>query len=377
VGVVGLGMFGRHFVHLFQQHPLVERLAICDIHPGRVAEIAQARGINECYASLEELLKSDLDAVAIITQPWLHLPQVLLTLEAGKHAYSAVPSVYGSGLQGLEAGDSNALLDQCDQLVQAVRRTGQRYMLGETTYFRQETMYCRQRAQAGDFGALTYGECEYWHDLDNPHSNLREVARNRWGDAFGPDKTGGIPMHYPTHSTSSMIAIMGAHMTSVSARGYVYPDDDWFRRDTLEGNLFSNEVALYRMSNGASVRHSEFRRVGHPGRESFRLFGTEACYLSDVSGARWTTREGWEPLDLSGVEEPLPPALAADKGGHGGSHAYLVHEFVSACAEDRQPRINAWEAVRYLAPGIVAHQSALRDGETLPIPDWGDAPEGS
>jgi len=71
---------------------------------------------------------------------------------------------------------------------------------------------------------------------------------------------------------------------------------------------------------------------------------------------------------------PLPPALAADPGGHGGSHAYLVHEFVSACVEGRPPRTNVWQAVRYLAPGIVAHQSALRDGELLSIPDWGDAP---
>ena len=49
-------------------------------------------------------------------------------------------------------------------------------------------------------------------------------------------------------------------------------------------------------------------------------------------------------------------------------------EFVRACAEERQPLINVWEAVRYMAPGIVAHQSALRDGEVLPVPDWGDAP---
>jgi len=366
VGVVGLGQFGRHFVHLFQNHPDVARLAICDIRADRVAEIARARGITECYASLEEMLRSDLDAVAIITQPWLHLEQVLQTLNAGKHAYSAVPPVYG------EAGE--ALLEGCDRLIEMVRRTGQIYMLGETTYFRRETMYCRARAAHGDFGQFTYVECEYWHDLDSPTSNLRDVARNRWGEAFGPDKHGGVPMHYPTHSTASMVAIMGAHMTSVSARGYRHPDDDWFRADTQSGNVLANEVALYAMSNGATVRHCEFRRIGHPGREGFRLFGTEGCFLSDDSGSRWTTRQGWEPVDLGNVREPLPEALAADLGGHGGSHAYLVHEFVESCHHRRLPRTNAWEAVLYLAPGIVAHESALRDGAVLPIPDWGDAP---
>jgi len=51
-----------------------------------------------------------------------------------------------------------------------------------------------------------------------------------------------------------------------------------------------------------------------------------------------------------------------------------VHEFVTAVAENRQPVINAWEAARYMAMGAMAHKSALRDGEWLEVPDWGDAP---
>jgi hypothetical protein len=53
-----------------------------------------------------------------------------------------------------------------------------------------------------------------------------------------------------------------------------------------------------------------------------------------------------------------------------------VHEFVEAAAENRQPAINAWEAARYMAMGVMAHKSALKDGETLSVPDWGDAPAG-
>ena len=59
--------------------------------------------------------------------------------------------------------------------------------------------------------------------------------------------------------------------------------------------------------------------------------------------------------------------------GHGGSHPYLVHEFVSAVAARRQPAINVWEAVRYMAMGVAAHQSALQDGATVKVADWGDA----
>jgi hypothetical protein len=61
-------------------------------------------------------------------------------------------------------------------------------------------------------------------------------------------------------------------------------------------------------------------------------------------------------------------------GGHGGSHAYLVHEFCDAVANDRVPAVNVWEAVRYMAAGVMAHKSALAVGEILEVPDWGDPP---
>jgi hypothetical protein len=47
---------------------------------------------------------------------------------------------------------------------------------------------------------------------------------------------------------------------------------------------------------------------------------------------------------------------------------------VDAIARGRTPAINAWEAVRYMAAGVMAHKSATRDGELLDVPDWGDAP---
>ncbi len=171
VGMVGLGQFGRAFVHSFKRHPDVARLALCDMHPQRLADMAREHGIHECYSSLDDICRSDIQALVLITQPWLHYRQVMQALEAGKHVYSAVPTVYGA--------EGDALLEQCDRLVEAVTRTGLTYMLGETTFFRRETIYCRQKVREGAFGQLTYGECEYWHDIDLPVSNLREVARAR------------------------------------------------------------------------------------------------------------------------------------------------------------------------------------------------------
>ena len=91
------------------------------------------------------------------------------------------------------------------------------------------------------------------------------------------------------------------------------------------------------------------------------------------------------------MREPLPPevikefkkirAKSGDEStdfvptGHGGSHPYLVNEFVDAVTHNRTPATNIWEAARYMAMGVMAHKSALKDGETLDVPDWGDAPK--
>ena len=41
------------------------------------------------------------------------------------------------------------------------------------------------------------------------------------------------------------------------------------------------------------------------------------------------------------------------------------------------PPNHAWAAARYNIPGIVAHESAKREGELLAVPDLGDPPAGA
>jgi hypothetical protein len=48
----------------------------------------------------------------------------------------------------------------------------------------------------------------------------------------------------------------------------------------------------------------------------------------------------------------------------------LANEFVTAILEDREPLVNVHEALAMTVPGIVAHQSAMKDGERLKIPQF-------
>jgi predicted dehydrogenase len=336
---------------------------------------------RDAYDSLDAICRSDLDALVIITQHWLHAPQCVQAMEAGKHVYSAVPVITIPG--------GEETLEWCDRLVQTCRRTGRHYLLGETSYYHAGAMFCRRQAARGAFGDFIYSEGEYLHSFDSPCCDLRDVIRHRLASRAGHEwqaileryrqrgATEG-PMHYPTHSVSGPMSVMRAHAVKVCAWGNPpHTADPYF--DTKLFPL-SNETALFRMSNGTTLRICEHRECSII-RETFRVYGTQGSFENDS----WCEKERWRKLGEEEMRDPLPPevhaAFAARPGagrdvygGHGGSHAYLVHEFVDALAHGRRPAINVWEAVRYMAAGVTAHQSALRDGEILPVPDWGDAP---
>jgi len=376
----------------------VDRIALCDREPERIRAFADRPDWadkfdpRDVYDSLDAICASGLDALVVITQPWLHAPQCVQALEAGKHVYSAVPVV--------KTPDADEILDWCDRLVRTCERTGRLYMLGETTRFHAQTMFCRRMAAEGAFGDFVYAEGEYCHDVDASCS-LRKVQACRETGAAGREwvqrkeayRARGVldgPMHYPTHSTSGPVAVMGAHALQATAYGYRNRNDDPFFAE----DAFSNETALFRMSNGSTVRICEFRECAGSFHESetFRIMGTKGSFAENIWRANGRdaadSAQALETRQLTEAEmrDPLPEAVAeawwdtatesVDYGGHGGSHAYLVHEFIDAVVHERQPVVSAWEAVRYMAMGAVAHKSALRDGETLAVPDWGDGPVG-
>jgi predicted dehydrogenase len=393
VGILGTGSFAQCFIPLFKAHPLVDELVLCDKNADKLSDNSRRHGVSRCYSSLDELCKSDVDAVAVITQHWLHAPQALELLNAGKHVYSAVPSA--------------VTMDEITSLVDTVQRTKLIYMVGETSYYYPTAIYCRERFKAGDFGHVVYGEGEYYHDWDH---GLYDVAKWRRG-ANWRREAGDPPMYYPTHSVSMLVSVTGAHATHVSCQGFVdtKPEDrDIYSPENPWGNVFSNETALFRMSDGSSFRVNEFRRIGHPGTERLQVFGTEGCFECNTGAKVWVTKDRKKTIRLDdllecssnkaqvvtgGMEKVtsdtthldvakvhpvsrLPKEFKGLPNGHNGSHQFLVDDFVRSCVENALPPNNVWQAARYLIPGLIAHESAKRGGELLKVPDLGSEPAG-
>ena len=390
VAICGTGAFADCFIPLFKAHPAVGELTLCDLDAAKLREKSERFGVPRTSPSLDELCRSDVDAIAIITQHHLHGPQAVQALRAGKHVYSAVPSAIS--------------MDEIRELVRTVEATGRIYMVGETSYYYPTAIYCRERFQKGDFGPIVYAEGEYYHDFDH---GLYDVYKWRGGSEW-KRFAGSPPMYYPTHSTSMIVSVTGAHMTHVSCLGWVDRHEDGLFREGVNiwDNVFSNETALFRMSDGSSARINEFRRIGHHGGERINLYGTRASFEEQSHHRIWVSKGYEECVDLTellscadvpaadagamgslpssdafhrGVSRVhpigrLPAAFAGLGNGHYGSHQFLVDDFVTACLSGVMPPNNVWAAARYLVPGLIAHESAVRGGALLEVPDFGDPP---
>ena len=337
VGIVGYGYcrFGAQFG--FQNHPNVQVVAVSDLIPSRRAGLMKACRCDKSYESLEALVKDPrIEAVFVATDAPSHARHCIDVLTHGKHAMSAVPATFGSIAEG-------------EKLLETVKKTGLKYQMAETSSFRNDCYAMRQVYQAGGFGKLIYSEGEYYHYGPKPLPSYKG-----W-------RTGCPPLWYPTHSTAYYVGVTGKRFTSVSCGGFDSGFDAYKPGANKYKNAFSDEVALFQTSEGGMSRILMCKGILGRLVETGRVFGQRGW----MEGT--TYRGALKKLPRT-QRPPLPPGVPA--GGHGGSHGLLMNEFITAIQADRQPMVDIYESLAMTVPGIVAHSSALKDGETMTVPQY-------
>jgi predicted dehydrogenase len=337
VGIVGYGVcrFGAEFG--FQDHPNVEVVAVSDLFPDRRAGLMKACRCAKSYDSLEELVKDPkIEAVFLATDAPSHARHCREVLQHGKHVMCAVPVTWGN-------------IEEGEQLLETVQKTGLKYMMAETSCYHAACHAMRTIYRAGGFGRLVYSEGEYFHYVTAPIDSYKN-----W-------RVGSPPLWYPTHSTAYYVGVTGQRFTSVSCTGFRGALEAYRPGANAYNNPFSDEFAMFETSEGGISRMCMSMSVQGHVEETGRVFGE---------------RGRMERLSYHGAMETLPdisrPSLppGVPEGGHGGSHGLLMNEFITAILQNREPLVNIYEALAMTVPGIIAHQSALKDGERLKIPQY-------
>jgi predicted dehydrogenase len=363
VAIVGLG-FGAEFIPIYQNYPGAELTAICRRARKELDECGDRWKIAKRFTDFDAVLRDpEIDAVHINSPIKDHAWQSVAALQAGKHVACTVPM--------------GTTVEECRAIVAAQRAAGKIYMMMETVVYSREYLFVKELYDRGDLGRIQF--------LRGSHQQDMEGWPGYW--------EGLPPMHYATHCVSPCLAILGKHAEHVVCHGSGRIDENLIPK---YGSPFAIETATFQLRDSdvcAEVTRSLFD-VARQYRESFDAYGSKQSF-------EWQQVEGEEPvIHTIGKPEPeipqrvtvpdyaklLPepirkftmPAAIQDAdhlsflqgGGHGGSHPHLVHQFLMGVLGERPAFPDAPTSANWTLVGICAHESALKGGEKVAIPEY-------
>lgn len=360
VAIIGLG-FGAEFIPIYQRHPLANMYAICQRNEEKLKQVGDAFGVEKRYTDYDELLKDpQIDAVHINTPIQNHAEQSLKALRAGKHVACTVPMA--------------TTVEECRQIVEAVKETGKTYMMMETVVYSREFLFVKDLYERGELGKLQFLRASHQQEM-----------------AGWPGYWEGLPpMHYATHCVGPIVALAGQPAASVSCIGSGRIDENLIPKYGSPFAIESCHIQFKDSDLGAEVTRSLFN-TARQYRESFDVYGSKKTFEWTLIEHEWPvihTGEVPERVEVPDFAHLLPEAIQpfttggvydADSNqhlsfiqgaGHGGSHPHLVHEFLSALQEKRQPFPNAVQSANITCVGILAHESAMKGGVKLDMPDF-------
>ncbi len=365
IAIVGLG-FGAEFIPIYQKHPNANLVAISQRNPEKLKELADLFQIPKRYTSFDELLQDpDIDAVHINTPIPDHGIQSIKALKAGKHVACTVPMA--------------TTLEECEEIVRLTQETGLTYMMMETVVYAREFLYMKELYEKGELGKIQFLKASHQQDMDG--------WPNYW--------PGLPPMHYATHCVGPVLALTKGEAEYVSCFGSGTIREDLIDHYNSPFAVETTHIKFRDSDLSAQVYRSLFD-VARQYRESFEVYGSK-------KSVEWPLIEG-KALVVHTAKKPEPEIpeevkcpdfakllpkeiqhfttqgvydteehqhLSFTQGaGHGGSHPHLVHEFVDALVNKRSPYPNAQQSANITCVGILAHESALKGGDIIKLPEF-------
>jgi len=362
VGIVGLRR-GRGFVSVFAAHPRVKVTALCDLDEARLSDVGEAFGLLDdgLHTDFDQFLNAPTDIIVIATPIRFHAEQTLKSVEAGKHVLCEQTAAY--------------TVEDCERIVEAVKRTGRTYMMAENYCYFHYVREWKKLVAQGKLGDLFYAEAEYVHEIEN--LLLNEATGEYYWRHERP------PIWYCAHCLGPLLTLMDDRIVKASGSSAGF-----HKRPGQADHLgfLDMEVGLFRTQKDALIKILRSQVAPrYPHNVYYSLYGTKGYFENGRTGDATTTGYQWiegETPDTEGghrraqeVECPIVDPNAPDEakhGGHGTSEYYLIRDFLDALENNVKPPIDVMRAMDMTVPGIIAHESAMGDGNWREVPlfDW-------
>ncbi|MBO5755915.1 MAG: Gfo/Idh/MocA family oxidoreductase [Clostridia bacterium] len=357
-GIVGLlrGECGGELM----KYPNIEMHSICDFNPTvleqktKVFKRAMQGGHQNpdnllTFSDYDEFLASDVEVVFVATYAPKHTEHVIKALEAGKHVFTEIPAIWSR--------------EDAVKLRAAVEaHPNQKFMVAENCCFWPFITSWKKMREDGRFGDIVYAEGEYIHCEDWREMKPEQYPESHW-------RYSSPAIQYLTHQLGPLLSIMDDKCVSVSC---MVPDVEYnpYRKNKKNG------VALFRTAKGAVIRilicHDAYAGFDH----NFALIGTRGTIETDKTKPLAEAHSFARFSDVPGTMEekidiPITINLPGQKssGGHGHAERVMFGEIYRYLMDEIPCPLDINAAIDMALPGIIAHESSLKGGELMQIPE--------
>ncbi|MCR5522936.1 MAG: GNAT family N-acetyltransferase [Clostridia bacterium] len=354
IGVLGAGR-GKTLMDYCEKSDNAVLVAVCDRDFSCLENIKEKyKDTITYYEDYDEFLKHDMDLVVLANYANEHAPFAIKALNAGINVLSELLPVQ--------------TMKEAVDLVEAVERSGKKYIYGENCCYMPAPKKMRKLFRKGRMGEFQYGEGEYLHNLENDWDQHSHCDPKHWRNTMSA-------FYYCTHATGPLIHISG--LRPVSVTGFEAPyNKKMFRMGAL-GAPFGEEIIT--LENGAILKC--IQGVG-PSKDSlwYSCMGENGVLesvrnVSDKEGVltllmNCDEEEGSNKGDFKDdkTDDGLTPL--AGTSDHGGGDYYLMYNACECVKGNKQADvIDVYEALDMFLPGIFAYFSVLEGNIPQAIPD--------
>ena len=344
LGVLGLGE-GRSIISAAVHSPLWKVAALCDLNESlgreRCAEFNLPAALFA--SSLDSLLANPaVDVVGIYTPDHLHAEHVIRALRAGKHVICTKPFLD-------QLGRAREVLD-------AVRQSGRRVMVGQSS--RHFAPFARQRRhfEAGAIGELVTVEAAY-------HADHRWFLGKQWAK-LGSFKWlfGGLshPADLVRWYLPDLSEVMGYASLSPNGRaaGLAHPDTFHFVLKAADGRIARVSGAY----SGPVVPHQRDSGM------TCILRGADGASQGDYPELRYAWRSGGQSVIESFDHEEDYYFRFEGRSHHAGEYQNYIEYFARCLAADETPKPDVTEGIVTVAL-LQAMEEAARSGGPVKVRD--------
>ena len=287
IAVVGTGYIGCEHIKAISTHPAARLAVLCTTERSApaAAELKETYGAERVTTRYDDVLNdASVDIVYICTPNSQHLSQAVAALDAGKAVFVEKPLA--------------VTVAQCQEIVDAARRSGAPVMVGHGARFSTLFTTIHDLVHTGRLGDACFVESDYVHDL-GPFRDL--PGHDGWMD----DKSEGqLPIVGGACHPLDLMRWIAGEIIEVSAFGANrnIPQAPW--HDTI--------IACLKFASGAVGKCLTSCGAKAPYAMNFSYYGTGGTVVNDklyLDGIRNVEKYMRLPIEVRPEDHTCPQQL--------------------------------------------------------------------